>query len=79
MNSKEQKAKATATRMETAVKKIEKLGFCAMQINASELEISNDSDVICKYFPFTGWATGKQIVDGRGLKTLLTQLKTIER
>ncbi len=28
-----------------------------------------------KFFPFTGWATGKTIKDGRGLQNLLKQIK----
>ncbi len=28
-----------------------------------------------KYFPYSGWETGKSITDGRGLKNLLKQLK----
>jgi len=28
-----------------------------------------------KYFPFTGWASGKSIKDGRGFKNLINQLK----
>lgn len=30
---------------------------------------------IVKYFPYSGWATGKTIKDGRGLDNLLKQLK----
>lgn len=33
----------------------------------------NDSEVI--FYPFSGWATGKSINDGRGLQNLLKQLK----
>ena len=28
-----------------------------------------------RFFPFTGWATGKTIKDGRGLQNLLKQIK----
>lgn len=28
-----------------------------------------------KYFPYSGWATGKTIKDGRGLNNLIKQLK----
>lgn len=30
---------------------------------------------IVKYFPYSGWATGKTIKDGRGLMNLINQLK----
>lgn len=28
-----------------------------------------------KFYPYTGWATGKSIKDGRGLQNLLKQIK----
>lgn len=42
-----------------------------------------DKSIICflwkgekiTFYPYSGWATGKGIVDGRGLKNLLKQLK----
>ncbi len=33
---------------------------------------------VIKYYPYTGWATGKTIKDGRGLRNLLKQLKETE-
>jgi hypothetical protein len=30
---------------------------------------------LVKFFPYSGWHTGKSIVDGRGIKKLLAQLK----
>lgn len=29
-----------------------------------------------KFFPYSGWATGKTIKDGRGIHNLLKQIKT---
>ena len=61
-------------RMEKAIKEIEGLGY----------EIENKFDNHIKfihkgfrvtYFPYSGWASGKSINDGRGLKKLLQQLK----
>jgi hypothetical protein len=61
-------------RLQTAKKELTKLG----------LEITFEVDAVIhfvykgetiKYFPYTGWHTGKGIKDGRGLKNLLKQLK----
>lgn len=30
---------------------------------------------ICRFYPYTGWFTGKSIKDGRGIRNLLKQLK----
>lgn len=32
-------------------------------------------DKIVKFFPYSGWATGKTIQDGRGINNLLKQIK----
>ena len=42
--------------------------------NESEIHFMHKGSLI-KYFPYTGWATGKTINDGRGLQTLLNQIK----
>lgn len=31
-------------------------------------------DQLVKFYPFTGWHTGKSINDGRGIKNLIKQL-----
>ncbi len=45
-------------------------------LTKTDLELTfNYKDSLIKFFPYTGWATGKTIKDGRGLKNLLKQLK----
>lgn len=53
------------------------------EITKRELEITHESDIELrfifkdkeiKYFPYSGWASGSTIKDGRGLSKLLKQL-----
>lgn len=63
-------------RMDKAIQEFEKLGYKWFKVSETELHIVIDtiSNSIVKYFPYSGWATGKDIKDGRGLKKLLRQL-----
>lgn len=61
-------------RMEEAKRKIG--AICPNLYSQTSNSISfdfNGSKVT--YYPYSGWATGKSIVDGRGLENLLNQLK----
>ena len=44
-------------------------------INENEINIIYKNNII-KFFPRTGWHTGKGIKDGRGIKKLLKQIVT---
>lgn len=61
-------------RKEYAIEQIEKsLGYKLTFESENELRFMfNGSEI--KFFPYTGWATGKTIKDGRGLNNLLKQL-----
>ena len=41
----------------------------------NELQFEYKGSVV-KFYPYTGWASGKTIKDGRGLDHLLNQLKS---
>lgn len=60
-------------RMSYAKNKIESLGYKVIQIGDNELDFGFKGEVV-KFFPYSGWATGKSIKDGRGLNNLLNQL-----
>ncbi|MCM1031603.1 MAG: hypothetical protein NC410_09225 [Oscillibacter sp.] len=62
-------------RMEYAIQKIQQLGFEVKRISDSEINFQHKGHTI-KFFPYSGWATGSTIKDGRGLNKLLTQLKS---
>lgn len=61
-------------RMEYAKQQLQSIGFKIFEESNTYIKLTNKGEVIT-FFPFTGWATGKSIKDGRGLKNLLNQLK----
>lgn len=61
-------------RLADAKEKIELLGYdVSTQDDKSVIFMHNGSEVV--YWAYSGWASGKTIKDGRGLKNLLEQLK----
>lgn len=71
----DREAKLQPVRMDAAISALEKLGKY----------IERDDEKMCVYFihnkemvtywPYSGWASGKSIKDGRGLERLLKQLE----
>lgn len=61
-------------RFQYAIEKIESLGFeVTNQTNTSFQFIYKNENVT--FFPYSGWASGKSIKDGRGIENLLKQIK----
>ena len=50
------------------------MGFEVVQISDKELQFEHWPGDIIRFWPYKGWASGKTIEDGRGLKNLLKQL-----
>ena len=70
----EREALLQPKRMEVAKSEIQKLGFVITYENETRIDFTfNGSNI--NYYPYSGWATGKSIKDGRGLQKLLRQLK----
>lgn len=65
------------SRMDKAVTELSKLGYWIQYKSDTELRFVHGSEII-KFFPYSGWHTGKSIKDGRGLKKLLAQLNKKE-
>jgi len=71
----ERQAKLEPERTEEAIKALNELGFDVVVVNKNEINFSYKGSLI-KYFPYSQWASGKTINDGRGLNNLLKQLST---
>lgn len=69
------KDKQQKERMEYAINIFEKHKISFKIVNESEINILYKNNNI-KFFPRTGWHTGKGIKDGRGIKKLLGQMVT---
>lgn len=69
----ERQERLEPTRRETAIEAFTRLGYDVREENKALMIMFKGSFV--RFFPYTGWHTGKTITDGRGLKNLLKQLK----
>ena len=62
-------------RIEYALRKISELGYsCNLQEGNKCIQFIYKGGLV-SFFPYTGWATGKTIKDGRGINYLLKQIK----
>lgn len=69
----QREAKLQPERMQTAIDKLTEMGKYVEHDDKSLWFIHNKEMVT--YWPYSGWASGKSIKDGRGLENLLKQLK----
>ena len=60
-------------RLEHAVKALAKKGITAIVQNDTTITFMHKSKIVY-FYPYSGWATGSTINDGRGLENLLKQL-----
>jgi hypothetical protein len=71
--NKERKQELQPRRMEVAVAAVTNIGYkVTFQDETKIMFIHNDHEVT--FYPYSGWASGKSIKDGRGLENLLKQL-----
>lgn len=61
-------------RIEYAIKRIEQLGYVVNSTTCKSIEFEFKGSMIT-YFPYSGWASGKTIKDGRGLENLVNQIR----
>lgn len=69
----ERQAKLEPIRMEGCIAKLTELGKYVENDDKSLWFVHNKEMVT--YWPYSGWASGKSIKDGRGFENLLKQLK----
>ena len=62
------------TRMDYAKNSLIMMGFHICYQDKTRIEFVYDGELV-KFYPYSGWHTGKTIKDGRGLKSLLNQIK----
>lgn len=70
----EREARLQPKRMEVARAAIENLGYKITFQDETKINFWYKGDAV-HYYPYSGWATGKGIKDGRGLQHLLEQIK----
>lgn len=67
-------ARLQPKRIVTAKQEITKLGFEIIKETSTAIQFVFKGSVVT-YFPYSGWASGKSIQDGRGLENLLNQIR----
>lgn len=72
--NKEREIKLQPERVQSCKNVLEKLGFAVERVGDTELRFSFKEHVV-KFFPYSGWHSGKTIKDGRGFNNLLKQIK----
>lgn len=70
----EKKAVEQPRRAAYARQEITKLGYELSLDNGVVLEFNYKGSPV-RFYPYTGWATGRTIKDGRGIARLLKQIK----
>lgn len=70
----ERQNKLEPSRMETAKSVLSKMGFdVKIGSDNKSLQFVHKGEIIT-YWPYSGWASGKTIKDGRGFTTLIRQI-----
>jgi len=60
-------------RMASTARKLEEMGFNVTSIGGTRLEFNYKNQRV-RFYPYSGWFSGKSVEDGRGFKNLLKQL-----
>lgn len=66
--------KLEPVRLQKTIMEITNLGLKITSITQKMIEFEFKGRTV-RFYPYSGWATGKSIQDGRGLKNLIKQLK----
>lgn len=74
----ERQAKLEPKRMSYARDQLQKLGFTVTYVDHTQLIFFFNGHEV-KFWPYSGWHTGKTIEDGRGLKHLIDQIQEGEK
>lgn len=69
----EREARLQPKRIATAKASLEGLGYSLTFEGADRVEFEHEGHTV-RFWPYSGWHSGKTIKDGRGLKRLLNQL-----
>lgn len=60
-------------RIDYAVRRFEQLGYEITLRDNRKIQFTHKGHTVT-FFPYSGWATGKTIKDGRGIENLIKQL-----
>ncbi len=72
--NKEKEQKLQPKRIQYAIDELKKLEIEVFNITSTSIQFTHKKETIT-FYPYSGWHTGKSIVDGRGVEKLLKQIK----
>lgn len=75
---KQREAELQPKRILFAKSELNKRGIQITSETSTTLEFNHKSEVV-RFFPYSGWFTGKSVKDGRGIKNLLNQIDETPR
>lgn len=70
---KERQERLEPQRLEAAKQAIQEKGYTVVELSNTTISFEFKNCLVL-FYPYSGWATGKTIKDGRGLKNLLNQI-----
>lgn len=70
----EREERLQPARIKSCKERLEELGYEVIQRDHTLLDIKYKGNII-KFWPYSGWHSGKGIQQGRGFKNLLKQLE----
>lgn len=70
----ERQEKLEPKRIQYAINRINELGIIVTEKDERSIKFYYKGALIT-FFPYSGWASGKTITDGRGIENLIKQLK----
>lgn len=71
----ERQHKLEPRRMEKAMNMLKDMGYNPVQVGDARINFTHFKGSNITFYPYSGWHSGKDIEDGRGLEHLLKQLR----
>jgi hypothetical protein len=65
-------------RMEKAIAEVSKYGYEITHQDDTKIKFEFKGKMVT-YYPYSGWASGGSIIDGRGLQHLINQIKNEQK
>jgi len=72
--NKERESKLQPIRIKKAIDILKEMGYDPIEIGNSKICFTHFNGNLVTFWPYSGWHSGHDIEDGRGLKHLLNQL-----
>lgn len=62
-------------RIKTCLAELERLRYTAEQVDSTEVVIYSSKGTVVRFWPYSGWYSGKHVGSGRGFHNMLRDIK----